>query len=196
MNNLEISSIFIGAYSMLAFVDGVYFHLWKYRLYAFEQSLYEHKLHTVRALLFPIMIFGLYLYDIRGIAFIIIFGLVIADLIVQFIDIWEERNARKNLGGLEPMEYLVHCILITLHTIALSFYVVSKDFSAWSLTSSPIVIQSGIVYFIATNLLPGAIVIAITHLALILPSFRSNEANDFWFPEILNKICCFPKRAQ
>ncbi|MBP8196847.1 MAG: hypothetical protein KAY55_06715, partial [Deltaproteobacteria bacterium] len=39
-------------FTTIAGVDGLYFHLYRYRLYARPASLYEHKLHTVNAVLF------------------------------------------------------------------------------------------------------------------------------------------------
>lgn len=44
-----ISSILLICYSLLAVFDGVFLHLYKYRLYQHKESKFEHFTHTLRA---------------------------------------------------------------------------------------------------------------------------------------------------
>lgn len=61
------ATIFLALFALVAAVDGLYFHLWKYRLYARPESVYEHKLHTVRAFLFIPIVFFLFYQNFGGV---------------------------------------------------------------------------------------------------------------------------------
>lgn len=45
-----ISIVLLIAYSLLALFDGVFLHLYKYRLYEHKESKFEHLTHTIRAI--------------------------------------------------------------------------------------------------------------------------------------------------
>ena len=50
----------------IAGVDGLYFHLYRYRLYARPASRYEHKLHTINAVLFVPQVVLLFCLQVSG----------------------------------------------------------------------------------------------------------------------------------
>jgi len=53
MDNVMIAAtVCLILFSFVAGFDGIYFHFYKYRLYARAESLYEHKMHTLSAVLF------------------------------------------------------------------------------------------------------------------------------------------------
>lgn len=56
-----ISSILLISYSLLAVFDGVFLHLYKYRLYQHEESRFEHLTHTIRAVLFTCILISLFI---------------------------------------------------------------------------------------------------------------------------------------
>lgn len=56
-----ISIILLIAYSLLALFDGVFLHLYKYRLYEHKESKFEHLTHTVRAVLFTGILIALFI---------------------------------------------------------------------------------------------------------------------------------------
>ena len=51
-----LSAIFLVLFMLLATYDGLYLHLWKYELFKREESSFEHKTHTIRAILFPLIV--------------------------------------------------------------------------------------------------------------------------------------------
>lgn len=172
MELMELSSIIFASYAVLAFFDGVFLHLWKYRLYSFEDTVYEHFLHSARAVLFPFLVVGLYGYDVRGFLFIGVILVALTDLVFQGIDMWEEKMARIRFGGLSSVEYLLHTVLTSMHVSALLLYVLAKPVDSWSWHWFPVLESSFLPNFIAMNLLPGATIVAIIHLLLLLPFFR------------------------
>ncbi|MDA9775680.1 hypothetical protein N9B59_00620 [Flavobacteriales bacterium] len=46
----------IALFMLLAMYDGIYLHVWKYQLHTIEESYFEHKTHTIRAILFPLIV--------------------------------------------------------------------------------------------------------------------------------------------
>lgn len=56
-----ISIVLLIAYSILALFDGVFLHLYKYRLYEHKESKFEHLTHTVRAILFTGILIALFI---------------------------------------------------------------------------------------------------------------------------------------
>lgn len=47
-----VSSVLLISYSLLAVIDGVFLHLYKYHLYEHKESRFERLTHTMRAFLF------------------------------------------------------------------------------------------------------------------------------------------------
>ena len=61
MNHLMIAALLCLALAIvLGAIDGSYYHLQKYRLYANAESRFEHQLHTIRAFLFAPIIWLLF----------------------------------------------------------------------------------------------------------------------------------------
>ncbi|ULT39100.1 hypothetical protein KRR40_29315 [Niabella defluvii] len=56
-----ISTTLLVAYSLLALFDGVFLHLYKYRLYEHKESKFEHLTHTIRAILFTGILISLFI---------------------------------------------------------------------------------------------------------------------------------------
>ena len=172
MNLLDLSLVFLVVFSGLAFWDGIVLHLWKYKLYRYEDTIYEHQLHTVRAILFPLILVGLFLFEIKGWLYVAILVITFIDLVIQIMDMWEEKGARIRFGGLSSNEYILHVVLTSLHSSMLLLYLLSKSDGSFSLQTAEIVFSNSLAYLVAINLLPGAILIATLHLALCHPFFR------------------------
>ena len=56
-----LSMICLIVFMILATYDGAYLHLWKYELFNQKGSQFEHETHTIRALLFPIIVWLLFI---------------------------------------------------------------------------------------------------------------------------------------
>ncbi|MDZ4725702.1 MAG: hypothetical protein SH817_06075 [Leptospira sp.] len=173
MNLAEINLFFLVSFAGLAFFDGIVLHLWKYKLYSHSETIYEHRLHTFRAIIFPMILIGLFLYDIRGPLFFCVLFIAILDLVIQGFDMWEEKKARTMFGGLSSIEYILHVVLTSLHTSMLLLYLIIKPKEAFNWNETQILSSSPNYYFIAINLLPGAIIVAIIHIILAHPYFRN-----------------------
>jgi hypothetical protein len=175
MENLQlISVILLNLFLVTATVDGLYFHLWKYKLHLRPDSIYEHKLHTARAFLFIPIIFFLFFKDFGGIA--LWFGIlfILLDLAVEMLDVFNEKSSRASLGGLSSLEYAAHIIATTFRVPAILLILVAKPASAWSF-SSPFIIgnRSNFLTLTAINTIVGNFIVGILHLLLMSKTFRN-----------------------
>ncbi len=169
MSNLMLlSTVLISAFAVLAAIDGLYFHLWKYRLHTWSDTRWEHQLHTARAVLFPGVVLLLYAENTGGLALWTAVALIATDIGIQLVDMLIERDARARWGGLSSNEYAVHVVLTGLHAAAIALALASKPLSAWAL-SAPLVLageQCSLATTAANIILPGAMAIAVLHLWL------------------------------
>ena len=160
-------------------VDGLYFHLWKYRLYSRARSRREHVAHTGRALLLaPTLWLAFGALEVRALQFrIYALGSLIA--IDGAIGIWDaliEQESRRDLGGLPRYEYLVHVIATAFHSSAEALAVVGWLSIALGWTNSAA--TWGLPPFFRTvsyGLTAGAIAVALVHLALLHPHFTASN---------------------
>lgn len=109
------SIVLIALFAALAGYDGVNLHLVRYRLWARPESRLEHRVHTLRAILFPailVLVFtgrtGLWLW--AGIA------IVLVDTVIEAFDVAIEPASRARLGGLSATEGVIHNVLGTRPT--------------------------------------------------------------------------------
>lgn len=175
MTLVNLSLVFLILFSGLAFIDGIYLHLWKYKLYKYKETIFEHKLHTIRAVFFPFQLVGLFMFGIEGWLFGLVLFLAMVDLFVQILDMWEEKGARARFGGLSSAEYILHVTLTSLHSSMLLVYLISKPNASNFLGKTQIVYSQNWHSIVASNLLPGAILVALLHLILCHPYFRDQE---------------------
>jgi hypothetical protein len=127
----------LGAFGLGA-IDGLYFHLQRYRLFAHAESRYEHWLHSVRAILLLPPLTLLYLADSTGWYLWAAAACIAADQVALVLDLRAEATSRRAFGGLSAAEYQIHVAANGLHAVALTLAIVSRPVSAWSLTPSEI----------------------------------------------------------
>ena len=108
------STLLLLGFVLLSTVDGVYLHLWRYRLWARADSRREHGLHTARALLFAPIVLLVFAAPTAGVMLWSGVALLAIDQVFEVLDVLEERRSRDGLGGLSSGEYLVHAMLVTL----------------------------------------------------------------------------------
>jgi hypothetical protein len=137
-------------------LDGLYFHLWKFRLHARRQSRSEHVMHTVRACL---------LGPILWLAFVaprldLLVALVAIDTAVVIADVWLETASRRDLGGIPRAEYVVHVVANTLHTGAMTLAM-----ATWWL--SPAAEVPHLLRGMAEALAACTVPVAVLHVALM-----------------------------
>ena len=171
---LLLSLILLIAAFSLGAIDGVFFHLQRYRLFAHAESRSEHCLHTVRAwLILPTVLF-LYLLEPAGPLLVAAAVAVAADLVVLLLDLLAEQHSRRKLGGLSHAEYMVHVASNGLHSVAVALAFASRPLDAWTTVSSPLTLSAlpPAAHWLVSCILVMALGGAIQHVLLLrAPSF-------------------------
>lgn len=175
-------------FMLLATYDGFYLHIWKYRLFDRPKSLFEHKTHTVRAFLFPLIVWLLFI-ETNLLAFIIGSTLVVLDLVVLGIDAYHEKESRSFMGGLPIWEYIVHLFANAFHFAAIILILALRlDIVNGTIifidqaAASPAYI---LFQFVSVNVIPGAIILALLHFILML-----KKPKRIWFSYRSKITCC------
>lgn len=183
-----LSMICLVSFMILATYDGAYLHLWKYELFNREESQFEHKTHTIRAILFPLIVWLLFI-NIDEVSFWIGVFFVIVDLIVLAIDAYSEKESRSFMNGLPTWEYIIHLFANSLHFAAIILIIATRiKFSNEGILYSKEFLSVPIfevTQFIAENILPGSIVLGIVHLLLVF-----NFGKKLWNNKRLKITCC------
>ena len=179
MDNLyTASAVALAVFLVLAAVDGIYVHLWRYRLHARSASRYEHRLHTVTAVLFAGTLPTLFLWETGGVLLWAGILLIAADLAISIVDMVSERDSRAELGGLSTTEYVLHMVIMSARGAALALMLAGRPAAAWTLDAPWIVgPMPAVAATVAWQALPGAVVMAGLHVWLCTEAgVRSFEA--------------------
>ncbi len=183
-----LASTSLVLFMILATYDGFFLHLWKYRLFDREESLFEHKTHTFRALLFPLIVWLLFINETRFELFLAGIALVVLDIVVLVIDAYHEEESRSFMGGLPKWEYIVHLFANAFHfsaiLIVLALRLEVTDGALLFVNEAMASTARGFFQFIAENVIPGAILLALLHFILML-----EKPKNIWF-NYRNKITC------
>ena len=171
-----LATICLVLFMILATYDGFYLHIFKYSLFNREESVFEHKTHTVRAILFPLIIWFLFLNENGLLAFLLGVAFVVLDLIVLGIDAYSEKESRSFMGGLPRWEYIVHLFSNAFHFSAIALVLALKLEITGSglvfVNNLPASTANEIFTFVSINVIPGAIVLALLHFLLMLAKPR------------------------
>ncbi|MFK7812688.1 MAG: hypothetical protein AB8B59_09355 [Maribacter sp.] len=176
-------------FMILATYDGFYLHIFKYRLFDREESLFEHKTHTARAILFPLIVWMLFINEANFSLFVTGIVLVVLDIIVLGIDAYHEKESRSFMGGLPTWEYIVHLFANAFHFAAIILVLALRlDISDGALLFVDSIAGSEahtLFQFIAANVIPGAIILAILHFVLMI-----EKPKAIWFNYRSKINCC------
>lgn len=179
-----LSFILLLLFLAVGAIDGIYFHLKKYQLFAHQESRTEHLLHSIRALLLIPTILLLYVLPCQGWQLYLALGLVIADLVAMVADVLIEYRSRASLGGLTNAEYTVHMVANSLHMMAITLAFASRPLEYWQLNhnstlsfSPPELIKTFSIILMLTTIFG-----AIQHFLLLHPKFSKN----FGMPNQIN----------
>jgi hypothetical protein len=184
---IAAGTVFLILFAAVGAYDGLYLHLWKYRLYAREESRYEHKLHTAVAFLFVPVVWLLFAGNFGGLALWAAVALVAASFVVELMDVAEENGSRAGLGGLSREEYIAHVLAITTRVAAVALALAAKPVAAWSL-SAPLVLEAEYpawVTFVGEQMLFGNVAVGALHLWLLGDRYRSTSPASRPVP-----VCC------
>lgn len=184
-----LATLFLILFMVLATYDGFYLHIFKYALFNREESVFEHKTHTVRAILFPLIIWFLFVNDNSFLGFLLGMSFVIVDLIVLGIDAYSEKESRRFMGGLPKWEYIIHLFSNAFHFSAIALVLgLRLEVSGSSLIFvAPVMATPAkeLFTFVSINVIPGAIVLALLHFVLMLAKPR-----DVWNRYRTKITCC------
>lgn len=173
---------------VLATFDGFYLHLFKYELFNQEESIFEHKTHTLRALLFPLIIWLLFIEnDPMSLIFGVVF--VVIDLLVLAVDAYSEKDSRSFMGGLPQWEYVIHLFSNSFHFAAIILILATKISINGGLVRINAVMPSTngseLLNIIAINIIPGAVLLALVHILVL---FRPGR--NIWNTLRRKIVCC------
>ena len=173
---MTAATIFLILFGAVAAFDGLYLHLWKYRLYAREESLSEHKLHTLQGILFLPVLFFLFYKDFGGWALWAGVLFLAIEQVVEILDVLSENKSRAGLGGLSSTEYAAHVVAITARTVAIALALAAKPLSAWSL-DSPLLLgpAHALASGVAFNTIVGNLLVVALHVWLMRGKYRAGS---------------------
>lgn len=165
-------------FAVVAMIDGVWFHLLKYQLFARPESRYEHLLHTIHAIFFPALVVLLFLRQASGAILWATVALVAADFAVEMLDVVCERASRAAIGGLSTAEYAVHVLAITSRVAAFTLALAARPAAAWLAAKSSLIEtpMPPLARMICWAVAAGGVVMAIVHLWLLRR--RDGEAGE------------------
>lgn len=160
--------IFLLLFAGVAMLDGLYYHFYRYRLFEHPSSLHEHRLHTIRAAIFPFLVFLLFATNTGGWLLWATAALIAIDFGVEIADVICEKASRADLGGLSPGEYTTHALAITTHVAAFTLALAAKPLAAWHLDAPAFLAAPNPIpaRVIAWVIIGGAIGIAALHMVL------------------------------
>lgn len=174
---------------LLATYDGFYLHIWKFRLFDRKESTFEHQIHTVRAVLFPLIVWLLFINETSFLGFILGASLVLVDILALAIDAYYEKESRSFMGGLPTWEYIVHLFANAFHFAAIVIVLAIRlDISDGELvfvnhfTASQ---AHDLFQFVGVNLIPGAIVLGVLHFILMI-----EKPKNIWLNYQTKVTCC------
>jgi hypothetical protein len=162
-----ISLLFLLGFFVAGGLDGIYFHIARFRLWSRPESRLEHALHAARAVLLPPTIWALYLAD-RRVGLSLAVFLVALDVIATVMDVIVEPESRKGIGGLPLGEVALHVAATVFHVGALGLAFAAQIYDV----APP---RAEVVMMIATALVVMSSIAAVHHLVLIAcgsPAFR------------------------
>lgn len=124
-------SVLMIFFIVLGTFDGLYFHLWKYKLHLLPAARREHIIHTARAFVFVPLSFLLFVYNSAGLLLWTAIALLILDTYLELIDILEERKSRAPLGGIPSEESAIHVFASSFKFAAIILLLTTKPASAY-----------------------------------------------------------------
>ncbi|HSH66807.1 MAG TPA: hypothetical protein VLB84_13675 [Bacteroidia bacterium] len=183
-----ISTILLLAFALLAIIDGFYLHIFKYQLFNHKESKFEHLTHTVRAIIFPLIAYFLFIPQNCLTSFYIGVLFIVIDVIVLGVDAFVEKDSRSFMNGLPRWEYILHLFVNGFHFASIAVFLAMK----LTFTENGIdIVQDlsnlenfGMFYFVAVNLLPGAFLLALLHI------LTSINATSVYWNRLRTKITC------
>ena len=121
---LNIGLVSIGLFLVLGSIDGIYFHLIKYKLHLHSESRLEHIVHTTRGITLGLITYLIMSHSLHSnpeftTALYLAAGLIVCDLALEVVDIYIEKKSRQNLGGVSSHEMVIHVFASSFRMVAI-----------------------------------------------------------------------------
>lgn len=163
-----IATVLLLAFAILAVIDGFYLHIFKYKLFNQPESKIEHLTHTIRAVLFPLIVYFLFISQSCITSFYLGILFVVIDVFVLGIDAFVEKDSRAFMGGLPRWEYILHLFVNGFHFASIAVFLALKisivDGMFGIVGDLSLFPNFEMFKFLSINLLPGAVILAILHI--------------------------------
>jgi hypothetical protein len=130
---MEAAFYLLTIVGILGSYDVLYWHWYRLKLFQYPESRMENVTHAIRALLFALMMLMVLHVDARGWWWPIYPVLLAGEVTNTVADVLLEPKSRRNIGGLPPVEYVIHIILSILTGGALA----SVIWGTWNLLTEP-----------------------------------------------------------
>lgn len=185
-----IITILLLLFAALAVFDGFYLHIFRYQLHRHRESRFEHLTHTVRAILFPGILYFLFLKQADPTFFLVGVGLVLLDLVILGTDAFVEAESRRFMGGLPRWEYIIHLFVNGFHFASVAVLLaITVKVSGGTYSMVDISGYGGfsVLAAVINGLLPGSVLLAALHAGLLIPSVAAR-----WDSLRAGVTCCAP----
>lgn len=182
-----IMIVLLSLFAILGMYDGFYLHIFKYELYAHRESRNEHLTHTIRGILFPIILYSCYIATSPAWFY---FGMLVLliDIIVTIVDAYMEKDSRTFMGGLPRWEYIIHLLVNGFHFASIAVFMVIKvrmtPMGITLVDNFDSVGNYAMFQWLVVNLIPGAILMAVLHIVVAISTTATYWTN------LRRKITC------
>lgn len=130
-----VVSVLLVLFCILGIFDGLYFHIYKYKLHLVPEARREHAIHTIRGFIFVPIALLLFVFNTGGPLLYLGIVLVVLDAYLELIDILEEKRSRAPLGGITPEESAIHVFASSFKFAAVTLVLTTKSVENFSWNS-------------------------------------------------------------
>lgn len=145
--NITITVLLI-FFIILGTFDGLYFHLYKYRLHLLPAARREHMIHTLRAFVFVPLSILLFVINSSGPLLWAAIVLVAFDAYLELIDILEERKSRAPIGGITGEESAIHVFASSFKFAAILLMFTTKSADNY-FSMSPLILDEPVPFHLS-----------------------------------------------
>ena len=163
-------------FTVVAGIDGVYYHLHLLRLHTRPDSHYEHRLHTLNSVLFVPQVLLLFVLSPQGLLLWLGLLLMLGSFVLEILDVLCEEESRRSLGGLSRREYLMHFLMSALHLGFMLPLLCATLPEAWRIDHTALLLRPTWLLVIGAWIGGPAVLVAGLHVVLDVRGRRSKGA--------------------
>jgi hypothetical protein len=149
----------LGGVGAIGAVDVLYYHLYRFRLFAQASSVGEEITHLFRHAIFLALIVLLSNGSTSATTDAAVIGLFALDMVNSAVDVLLERRSREGLGGLPSTEYLVHILSGFGMGLAVASYVFARR-------ELPLPVPAGMLAWQVRGMLAAGLLLVVVEMSL------------------------------